>query len=348
MRRKPPQNLSCPHPKCTLHGQFRKQNIVRHGYFALKRGRRRRYRCKACGRTFASALGTAYYGLQYPRKTFDEVADLRSEGVSISTIARVKRLSWNTVARWLERAAAHAREFNDHRTQGYEINGLQADEIRTFVHGKAHPIWIMATIEVWSRLWPASVVGRRSSRNTALLIRDTVRRGWYEHAPLLTSDGFQYYDPVIWRAFGFTCVYGQVMKGWANNRVTRVERRLLIGSPSELDEALSRSEDSSDLNTSFIERMNLTIRQGSAYLCRRSPCHARSRPRLEDHIELLRCYYNFVRPHRGLKFGKEIRTPAMQAGLASRADCKPSASADREAPALGSGDCLWHTRSERC
>jgi hypothetical protein len=33
---------------------------------------------------------------------------------------------------------------------------------------------------------------------------------------------------------------------------------------------------------------------------------------------LLRCYYNFVRPHRALKFGLEIRTPAMQAGLVSK------------------------------
>ncbi len=28
--------------------------------------------------------------------------------------------------------------------------------------------------------------------------------------------------------------------------------------------------------------------------------------------------YNFARPHRALKFGREIRTPAMQAGLATR------------------------------
>jgi len=160
-------------------------------------------------------------------------------------------------------------------------------------------------------------VGRRNYRNTRQLIRETVRNGWYGHVPLISTDGFQYYTPVIWRVFGFTCVYGQVMKQWGNNRVTRVDKRLIVGSPSDLDEALFRSEDSSDLNTSFIERMNLTIRQGSAYLCRRSPCHARSRQRLEDHVELLRCYYNFIRPHRGLKFGKEIRTPAMQAGLAS-------------------------------
>ena len=72
------------------------------------------------------------------------------------------------------------------------------------------------------------------------------------------------------------------------------------------------------MNTSFIERLNLTIRQGSAYLRRRSPCHARAKETLEDHLELLRCYYNFVRPHRALKFGQETRTPAMQAGLTTR------------------------------
>jgi len=31
---------------------------------------------------------------------------------------------------------------------------------------------------------------------------------------------------------------------------------------------------------------------------------------------LLGCYYNFIRPHRALKFGREVRTPAMQAGMA--------------------------------
>ena len=29
-------------------------------------------------------------------------------------------------------------------------------------------------------------------------------------------------------------------------------------------------------------------------------------------------YYNFVRPHMALKFGKTFRTPAMQAGLAKK------------------------------
>ena len=32
----------------------------------------------------------------------------------------------------------------------------------------------------------------------------------------------------------------------------------------------------------------------------------------------MQCYYNFIRPHCALKFGKEIRTPAQQAGLEKR------------------------------
>ena len=64
--------------------------------------------------------------------------------------------------------------------------------------------------------------------------------------------------------------------------------------------------------------MNLTIRQGSAYLSRRTLSHARSEDKLEEHLELLRCHYNFVRPHGALQFGREVWTPAMQAGLATR------------------------------
>ena len=93
----------------------------------------------------------------------------------------------------------------------------------------------------------------------------------------------------------------------------------MLGDRWRLEQALHDSEDSVKLNTSFVERLNLTIRQGSAYLGRRTICQARQKQRLNDHLELLRCHYNFVRRHRALKFGREVRTPARQAGLTSRA-----------------------------
>ena len=113
-------------------------------------------------------------------------------------------------------------------------------------------------------------------------------------------------------------LYGQVLKTRRNDRIIKVERRALHGAAWRFEDALNNSEDSSTLNTSFIERLNLTIWQSSAYLSRRTLSHARSTERLDEHMELLRCYYNFVRPHEALKFGHEIRTPAMQAGLTTR------------------------------
>src|SRR4030095_14988383 len=139
-----------------------------------------------------------------------------------------------------------------------------------------------------------------------------------ERLPLIVTDGFEFYKRVVRRILGSACLYGQVIKTRTNDRIVKVERRAVIGAAWRFVEMLRDSEDSSKLNTSFVERLNLTIRLGSAYLFRRTICHARGKRRLEDHLELLRCHYNFVRPHRALKFGAKMRTPAMQAGLATR------------------------------
>ena len=45
-------------------------------------------------------------------------------------------IAWNTVHRWLERAANACRRFNENRIEAIEIVELQADEIRSFVVGK--------------------------------------------------------------------------------------------------------------------------------------------------------------------------------------------------------------------
>ena len=166
-------------------------------------------------------------------------------------------------------------------------------------------------------MWAGSVLGRRADRNARAVISDVIRRGRVVGSPLIATDGFEYYVGAIRGLFGSACVYGHVLKTRRNNRVVRVGRRVKIGTATRLKAALWASEDSETLNTSFVERLNLTIRQGSAYLRRRSPCHARCDERLRGHVELLRCHYNFGRPHRALKFGRETRTPAMQAGVVS-------------------------------
>jgi IS1 family transposase len=256
--------------------------------------------------------------LHKPRKLFDEVAQMSVEGVGKSFISRIKGISWNTVASWQQKAVKFAKQANEDLLHGYELIELQADEICTFVGSRNNQTWIHTVLEVWSRLWIGSVVGRRSYRNVKRAINEAVSNGRFTHRFLFTTDG---YEPYAWAAksvLGISCIYAQVIKKRRNNRVVRVNRNLIAGTNNQLERALFESEDSSTINTSFIERHNLTIRQGSAYLNRRTACHCRQEEYLEGHLHLLKCYYNFIRPHRSLRFGSEVRTPAMEAGLVRR------------------------------
>jgi len=75
------------------------------------------------------------------------------------------------------------------------------------------------------------------------------------------TDGFDFYEKVVRRVLGPTALYGQVLKTRRNERHVPVERRELMGATWRFEEALNNSEDSSTLNTSFIERLNLAIRK---------------------------------------------------------------------------------------
>ncbi|PYV45010.1 MAG: hypothetical protein DMG06_04055 [Acidobacteria bacterium] len=153
------KSLTCPNKHRPPSGKG--GAIIRHGFYATRWGKRRRYQCQTCGKTFSSTNGTPYYRLQHRRATFDEVASHSVEGLNKSAIARVKRIAWNTV-RWLERAAVWCRRFSDRKINRLAAVELQADEIKAIVAGKKQSVWVFAVIDVWSRLWPSTVVGKRS------------------------------------------------------------------------------------------------------------------------------------------------------------------------------------------
>ena len=135
---------------------------------------------------------------------------------------------------------------------------------------------------------------------------------------LISTDGYAGYPRAVRQAFGPTCVHGVSNKVFRHGAIVRVHHKLVTGHRWQLAEALERSEDSDDLNTAYIERLNLFIRRALVYLHRRTSRVLQSRGNLVDQIDLLRCYYNFVRPHGALKFGREVRTPAQQAGRVTR------------------------------
>ena len=201
--------MACCKPGCDNFGKPG-LNIVGHGWFATKSGRRRRYRCTVCRGTLSTNTGTAYSGLRCTRREFDQVASLRVEGVSVSATARVTGHSRNTIARWLERASTAAKRFNQGMLRDCDILELQADELCTFIGNKSKTLWLFAPIEVCSRLWAGSVLGRRSDRNARAVINDVVRQGRVGGVPLIATDGFEYYLGAVVGLIGSACVYGHV------------------------------------------------------------------------------------------------------------------------------------------
>ena len=85
------KDRACPNAQCRMRSRAAKGNIRRYGFLRLKRGRRRRYRCKSCGGSSVSSVGTPYHRLKCTTAQSDKVAALSVEGLSKSAIARVMR-----------------------------------------------------------------------------------------------------------------------------------------------------------------------------------------------------------------------------------------------------------------
>ena len=72
------------------------------------------------------------------------------------------------------------------------------------------------------------------------------------------------------------------------------------------------------INTAFVERHNLTIRQLVAGLGRRTNTLVQSPARLEQQVVLAQTYYNFCLSSRALTDASTTRTPAMTIGCTDR------------------------------
>ena len=196
---------ACAKRGCDTRGKLGR-NIVGHGSFPTKWGRRWRYRCTVCGGTVSTHTGTAYSGLRCARRACDQVASLRVEGVSIFATARVTGHARHTLARWLERASTAAKRCNQRMLRDVEIIELPAEGRCTVIGTKSRAPWLCAAIEGCSRLWAGSVLGRRASRNATAVLNDVILRGRVGGVPLIATDGFEYDVGVSERLLGSACV----------------------------------------------------------------------------------------------------------------------------------------------
>jgi len=111
--------------------------------------------------------------------------------------------------------------------------------------------------------------------------------------------------------------YATVHKTRSKGRVVKVERSLVLGDQRRLIARLENS-DSNTINTSFVERSNLTWRMMNAHLSRKSLCFSKSLRWLKAKFAIIVAYYNFVRPHSSLSSTQNPVTPAMAAKIVAK------------------------------
>jgi len=126
-------------------------------------------------------------------------------------------------------------------------------------------------------------------------------------------------------------LYAQVIKTVRRRRLVNVTHRVVCGTLERVNAVLAAC--GWQINTAFVERLNLTIRQHVAAVGRRVSTLCKGEDGVRHQLALYSVYYNFCLPHAALRqalpqsvptkgtgSAKQWRpcTPAMAAGLTDR------------------------------
>jgi IS1 family transposase len=306
-------------------------------------------RCQACKTTFSTRRDTPLYRLKTASQRVGEVLTALAEGLDSAAAVRVFGHRHATITTWLTRAGEHSATLHDRCLRNLRLPHLQLDELRTRLRGQAHALWLWMVVDPISKIIPVLHLGARSQAAAHLVVHELQTRLVPGCLPVFTSDGLNQYFYALTAHFGQWVVgvgrqarvwqvaagliYGQVKKRYQRRRLVPLSDLMRCGSREALHSTLQGLGLSGRLNTAFVERLNLTVRQSVAALVRRTWSTLQAAPPLLLHLEWWRAYYHFVRPHESLRQplaqpiergGKRQRqryrqrTPAMAAGLTSR------------------------------
>jgi IS1 family transposase len=203
--------------------------------------------------------------------------------------------------------------------------------------------WVWIGFDPRHKIVVNFVVGRHTQANADKLVRG-IKQRVDGHIPFFTSDELKHYDDALLKAYGIKhefprtgkpgrprksiviapkdLLYAQVVKHRQHGRVVEINTRVVFGTKKAVKAKLKQSPVSRHINTSFVERNNLTLRHHNRRLARKTISFSKKRECLEQQLHLAFAYYHFIKPHLGLR--QEIieknkkyqnRTPAMAAGL---------------------------------
>jgi IS1 family transposase len=296
-----------------------------------------------------------------------------AEGLGIRAVARVFEADPNTVLHWLVAAADHLQAFSQYFLHDVRVTQVQLDELYALLCAvkagevseaealqrlSRSPHWVWAAIDPVSKLLLTIEVGERTRAMAQRVVHQVAQVLAPGCVPLFLTDGFKEYATALLTHFGHwvqpprrqatgpapkprwvprpQLLYAQVVKTVRRRRLVRVRHRVVFGTLEAVEHVLAAC--GWQINTAFIERINLSIRHHVAAVGRRVATLCKGEDGLRHQLALYHGYYNFCLPHSSLR--RPLLQPESTIGTGSAKQWQPCT------PAMAAGltDRVWTLR----
>jgi IS1 family transposase len=246
------------------------------------------------------------------------------EGNSIRSTVRITGVAKKTVMRLVVEVGTFCAQYQDRVFQNLKCERMQVDECWSFCYAKqknvtpaiaeqnpgAGDAWLWAAIDADTKLVPCWLIGKRDPESARDFIEDLAAR--LSNRIQLTSDGLKMYIKAVDKAFAGDVDYAMLVKidGIAEGAEKRYSPAVCLGCESH---TVTGFPDLKHINTSYIERHNLSVRMTVRRFTRLTNAFSK---KIENHIAAVALgyfAYNFIKIHRTLR-----TTPAMAAGVTAR------------------------------
>lgn len=356
----------CPNPDCAYRGWVGWGNLRANGHPSGSPWRQ--LLCVVCRRYFLETLGTLFHGKRESIELIVRVIACLAEGLGIRGTARVFEVDPNTVLQWLVEAAEQLQAFSRHVLHDVRVRQVQLDELFALLSAvkdgavseaeaierlERSPQWVWVAMDPESKLLLTIDAGNRTLAMAQCVVHQVVQVLAPDCVPLLLTDGFREYMTALLTHYGHwmqperrqaqgpapkprwmplpQLLYAQVVKTVRRRRLVRVRHRVVFGTLETVNAVLAPL--GWQINTAFIERLNLSMRQHVAAVGRRVTTLCKGEDGIRQQLALYHVYYNFCLPHASLRvplpqplptngMGSaktwQPRTPAMAAGLTDR------------------------------
>jgi len=333
----------------------------------------RQFQCTACKGYFLETHGTIFRGTGVPVEVIVHVLACMAEGLSIRATARVFEVDPNTVLRWLVEAAEQLQAFASYFLCDMHIKQVQLDELYAVLRAvkdselgedeaikrlECSPHWVWTAMDPESKLLVVIDVGARTLALAQCVVHQVAQRLAPDCIPMFLSDGFREYLPAILGHFGVwvslerpqdkgpmpkprwmplpQLLYAQVVKSYRRRRLVGMKHRVVFGTMERVKPMLSAW--GWQINTAFVERLNLDLRQRVAAIGRRVNTLCKGEDGMRQQLALLQSYHNFGLPHASLRV--PLAEPAPPNGTGSAKQWRPCT------PAMAAGltDQVWSLR----